>query len=95
MNNNIARIQGKVLPVLKNAGVIRSGVFGSYVREAEKEESDIDILIDFPRGKGLFELAGLQLELEQILDRKVDLVEYDGLNPLIKARILAEEVQIL
>ena len=92
---NLGRIKQKVLPILKEAGVTRFSLFGSYVRGEQKKDSDIDILIDFPRGKGLFEFAGLQFQLEDALKKKVDLVEYESLNPLLKERILAEQVQIL
>ena len=95
MRTGIDQIKEKVLPILKQAGVTRSSVFGSYVRGENNKDSDIDILVDFPRGKGLFEFAGLQFELEDVLEKKVDLVEYESLHPLLKDRILAEQIQIL
>lgn len=92
---NLDQIKSKVLPILKEAGITRSAIFGSYVRGDNKKDSDIDILVDFPRGKGLFEFVGLQFKLEDALEKKVDLVEYESLHPLLKGRILAEQVQIL
>ena len=92
---NLDDIKNKALPILKEAGVTRSALFGSVVRNEESEDSDIDILVDFPRGKGLFEFAGLQFQLEDALKKKVDLVEYESLHPLLKDRILAEQIQIL
>lgn len=95
MKININQIRKKAVPILKNAGVTRSGVFGSYVRGEEKEDSDIDMLVDFPRGKGLFEFVGLEQELAEVLGKKVDLVTYNSLHPLLRDRILAEQIQIL
>ncbi|MBI2028095.1 MAG: nucleotidyltransferase family protein [Candidatus Levybacteria bacterium] len=92
---NLDEIKNKALPILKEAGVTRSALFGSVVRGEERQDSDIDMLVDFPRGKGLFEFAGLQFQLEDALKKKVDLVEYESLNPLLKERILTEQVQIL
>lgn len=92
--NNINEIKIKVLPALKKAGVKKSSLFGSYVRGEQGVESDIDILVDFPRGKGLFEFAGLQMELEKALGKKVDLLTYNSISPLIRDQILAEEVLI-
>ena len=92
---NLDEIRNKALPILKEAGVTRSSLFGSFVRGENREDSDIDILVDFPRGKGLFEFVGLQFQLEDALKKKVDLVEYESLHPLLKQRILAEQVQIL
>lgn len=95
MRTSLDDIKNQVVPILKEAGVTHSAIFGSYVRGDAKDDSDIDILVDFPRGKGLFEFVGLQSRLEEALKKKVDLVEYDSLHPLLKDRILAEQVQIL
>jgi hypothetical protein len=87
-------IKTKAYPILKKAGVTRSSLFGSYVRGEQSETSDIDIIVDFPRGKGLFEFAGLQMELEEALNRKVDLLTYNSLNHLVKEQILSEQITI-
>lgn len=87
-------IKKKALPILKEAGVTRSAIFGSYVRGETRKNSDIDILVDLPRGKTLFDLADLQMRLEKVLGQKIDVVTYNSLHPLLKARILAEQVQI-
>ena len=56
---------------------------------------DIDILIEFKGKKSLLDLAGLKIELEEKLKRKVDVLTYDSLHPLLKEHILAEQVEIL
>jgi len=94
MKANLEEIKRKALPILKEAGVRRSAIFGSYVRGEAKKGSDIDILVDLPRGKTLFDLAGLQIDLEKALNKKIDLVTYNSLHPLLKDRILAEQIQI-
>lgn len=91
----VDQIKGKVLPILKMGGVTRSAIFGSYVRGDNKEDSDIDILVDLPRGKTLFDLVDLQMKLGEVLGRKIDVVTYNSLHPLLKKRILAEQIQIL
>jgi predicted nucleotidyltransferase len=95
MNLLIQQIKNDVLPILKKAGVIRSGIFGSYAREENLTESDIDILVDLPKNSSLFDLVDLQQKLEDVLGRKIDLVTYKSLHPLLKSRILSEQVQIL
>lgn len=95
MKSDIDMIKKKASPILKEAGVTRSSVFGSYARGENKKNSDIDLLIDFPRGKGLFEYVDLQDKLTEAIGRKVDLVTYDAIHPLLRDRILAEQVQIL
>ena len=95
MKSRIKDIQQKVLPVLKQHGVNRAALFGSCVKGTLKKGSDIDILIDIKKNISLLDFIGIKLELEQALKRKVDLVEYSTIKPLIKERILHEQVRIL
>ena len=92
---HLDQIKATAIPILKGAGVTKSSLFGSYVRGEETEQSDIDILVDFPKTKSLFDFIGLKLELEESLQRKVDLVEYDTIKPHLKQYILSEQIQIL
>lgn len=95
--NKIAldEIKKKAVPILKEAGVTRSSIFGSYVRGEEKGDSDIDILVEVPRETGLFGFVGIQLKLEEALGRKVDLVEYSTIKPRLKPYILNNQISIL
>ncbi len=88
-------IKNKAIPILKEAGVTRSSLFGSYVRGEEREGSDIDILVELPEEKSLFDFVELQLKLEDVLNKKVDLGEYKTLKPRIRDRVLSEQIQIL
>ena len=87
-------IINKIVPTLKRNGIIKAGIFGSYARGEERKSSDIDILIKYPKGLG-FGVIGIQLELEAKLKKKVDLLTYGGINPLLKKIILKEEVRII
>ena len=91
----IEEIKQKILPILKRYGVTRAGVFGSVVREETGRDSDLDILVELPDRASLLDLAGLKIELEELLGNKVDVVTYDSLHPLLKERILSEEIAIL
>lgn len=95
MKKDIEDIKKKALPVLKQAGVARSSLFGSTVHGKNKKNSDVDILVDLPRGKSLFDLVDLQMKLEKALGRKTDVVTYRSLHPLLKEKILSEQVRIL
>ena len=94
-NTNLMDIKKLIIPILKQKDVVRAGVFGSYARGDVTLKSDIDILIKFKGKKSLFDLARLELDLEKKLERNVDLVTYNSINPLIKKQILKEEVAIL
>lgn len=91
----IEQIKDKILPILKEAGVKRSSLFGSYVRGDQTKGSDIDILVDFPRGKSLFDFIDLQLKLEDVLGKRVDLGEYTTIKPRLKEYINNEAVRII
>jgi len=71
-------------------GVMRVGLFGSYVREQQRKKSDIDILVSFDRDIDLFEFIDLREFLEVRLHHKVDLVMEKALKPAIGKRILSE-----
>ncbi len=81
---------------LIEGGVKRAALFGSFARGDATEDSDIDLLIEF-RGKkkSLFDLAALKIQLEENLGRNVDLITYNSLHPLLRDRILSEQVIIL
>ncbi len=91
----IDEIKEKAVPILKGAGVIRSSVFGSYVRGEAREDSDIDILVDFPKGLSLFDVADVKIKLEDAFGKKVDLVQYGTIKPRLKDYILSSHIQIL
>ncbi|MBI2044965.1 nucleotidyltransferase family protein [Candidatus Pacearchaeota archaeon] len=90
---DISEIKRKIVRVLKKNGVARAGIFGSYARGEQKKNSDIDILIEF--NDSLLTLIGIEMELERALRRKVDLLTYGGIHPLLKEIILNEEVRII
>ncbi len=92
---NIEEIKKKILPVLEKYGVKRAGVFGSAVRGESTKESDVDILVELPKGQSLLDLVGLKLDLEEALGKKVDVLTYDSIYHLLRGPILSEEVQIL
>lgn len=91
----IRNIKRKILPILKHYGVKRAGIFGSFVRGEARKNSDIDILVEIKKDISLLDFIGLKLEIEEALNRKVDLVEYSTIKPLIKERILKEQLAIL
>jgi len=67
------------------------GIFGSYIRGEESEESDVDILVEFDEPIG-WEFIDLKEFLEEILGKEVDLVTVNALKPQLKDKILKEVV---
>ncbi|MGD0280893.1 MAG: nucleotidyltransferase family protein [Dissulfurispiraceae bacterium] len=71
-------------------GVKAVGVFGSYVRGEQTEQSDVDILVDLERPIGLIRLVRLNRNISQLLGIKVDLTTRNALKPHIGERVLRE-----
>jgi predicted nucleotidyltransferase len=77
-------------PILEHQYCVKKiGVFGSYARNEQKDNSDIDIIVEFHRPVG-FQFINLKFFLEEILNKKVDLVTPNALKPQIKEKILSE-----
>ena len=90
----IERIKRKIVGILRKHHIKKAGIFGSYALGEGKRGSDIDILIEAPKGIG-FGFVRIQFELQDALKKKVDLVSYDSIHPRLRERILREEVRIL
>jgi predicted nucleotidyltransferase len=71
------------------------GIFGSYVKQKQSKDSDVDILVDFEEVPTLFDFVGLRDELSDILKIRVDLVMKSALKPRIGKRILEEVVLLI
>lgn len=95
MNPYVEQIRQCVTPILKRYGVSKAALFGSTVKNRMEPESDIDILVQIDSDISLLEFVGLKIELEEALNRNVDLVEYDTIKPIIRERILKEQQVIL
>ena len=76
---------------IKTYGVKKVGIFGSFARFTQTPNSDIDILVEFERGRKTFDnYMDLKFFFEKIFRRKVDLVIKGALKPRIKNRVLSE-----
>jgi predicted nucleotidyltransferase len=94
MSEKILELQKKIYPVLEANDVVKASVFGSFARGENLPESDVDILVELKEPKGLLFLAGLKFELEDAIGRKVDLLTYKSVNPLLKSYIYKDEIKI-
>jgi len=91
----ILKILKDELPYLREKFNVKSiGLFGSYVRDEQKDKSDVDILVEFSRPIGFFKFMELEDYLSKKLGVKVDLITPDALKPMIKPRIMREVVYV-
>ena len=95
MESQIEKYKEILLEILKKHEVKKASLFGSIVREEMTTDSDMDLIIEFKGDKSLLDLAALQIELEEMLKLKVDILTYNSIHPLLKDQILAEQVEIL
>ena len=86
----VADKKEQILALAAKYGASNVRVFGSVANGTANENSDIDFLVDMEKGRSLFDLGGLLMDLQQLLNRKVDVVTENGLHWYIKERVLNE-----
>jgi hypothetical protein len=87
--NYILDILEQNADTIRNLGVKKLYLFGSYARDEQKSNSDIDFLVEFEKGRGLFDdYMGLSVFLEELFGKKVDLVKPHLVREELKPYIL-------
>ena len=92
---DLESIKKKILPILREYGVTKAGIFGSYARGENRKRSDVDILIKIDEGADLITLIRLRRMLREAVRRRVDIVEYETIRRELKKQILNDEIKIL
>ena len=90
----VIHIEEVVRSVLHKYNVKRGGLFGSITSRGFSQNSDVDVLVELSEGSGLLEFIKIKQELEELLHRRVDLVEYSTIKPYLKSIILKQEKRI-
>ena len=78
---------------IKAFGVLELGIFGSFAREEQTEKSDVDVLVELDL-RTFDAYMNLLFFLEDLFDRKVDLVVKDTIKPIIRNRVLRETIYV-
>jgi uncharacterized protein len=84
----------QLLSLARRRGVTSVRVFGSMVREEEREDSDVDLLVTLAPGTSALALGGLLLDAQELLGRRVDVVTEASLHPALRDRVLADAVPL-
>jgi len=90
----IDEIKNIITPIAELHGVKRVYLFGSYARGDATENSDIDLRIDRGKIRTLFDLGGFYSDLEEGLNKSIDVVTDDGLVDSFYDEIKHEEIEI-
>ncbi len=91
----ISDIKERAASVLHRHNVGEAYLFGSAARNEDRDDSDIDILVRFKHLDGLFEYMKIKYELEDALDKRVDLVQMGALRPEFKPFVDEQKVRIV
>ena len=86
--------RNKILRIAAKHGASNVRVFGSVARGQARRNSDVDFLVKLGRGRSLLDQAGMIVELEDLLKRRIDVAAEDCLKERIRTRILAEAVPL-
>lgn len=87
-------IKKKIISILVKYGVKKILIFGSYARNEATPISDLDLIVEFPEGTSLIDHIGIEFELSEALNMKIDLLSQNGISPYIKDQIMKEAVVI-
>ena len=87
---DVERNRRDILRIAAGHGARNVRLFGSVARGEDNATSDIDLLVDMDSDRSLLDLIALGQELEELLDRKVDILTSASVHPALRARILSE-----
>ena len=82
----------EIIETAAKHGATNVRVFGSAARGDDNPDSDVDILVDFEENRSLLDQAALLLDLEQLIEHKVDVATFHGLKIRIRDRVLQEAI---
>ena len=88
----LSMLKAELPDLRKEYGVDTLALFGSYARDKQEEDSDIDMLVEFVQTVDFFEFMRLEFHLTDLLGIKVDLVTPDALRPIMKDDIMESAV---
>lgn len=86
--------RGLIVDIAARHGAMNVRIFGSVARGDETGKSDIDFLVAMEPDRNLYDLVGLQQDIENLLGRKADVITENSINRYLKERILREAVPL-
>ena len=90
----LRRQKDRIVALAERHGAHNVRVFGSLARGQANPESDVDLVVDFERGRSLMDHGELMMDLEEVLGCRVDVVSERGLRDRFRARVLADAVPL-
>lgn len=97
LNKSILNFIPAIRQYFKDKPVLRAWLFGSFSRGEERDESDVDILVDYDHSNGyvsLLTMGGMLMDLSNIVGRRVDLVDNEGLKDFARKSVDNDKILI-
>lgn len=91
---DVLAMSDRIKEVARGRGASNVRLFGSVARDDADVLSDIDLLVDLDAERSLIDLAGLELDLEKLMGRRVDVGRADSLKDALRDRVLAEAIRL-
>jgi len=91
---DIFKQRDDILRIARSHGAYNVRLFGSVARGDATEASDIDLMVQFEEGRTLFDHGGLLMDLQDLLGRRVDVIDADGMRPRFRAVVMKEAVAL-
>lgn len=86
--------RAEILAIAEQHGAFNVRIFGSVARGEEREDSDIDFLVDMEINRSLLDRIGLMQDLEDLLGRKIDIATVQGLRDYFRERIMNQAISL-
>lgn len=83
-----------ILSLAREHGATRVRVFGSMARGDARVDSNVDLLVELEEGRSLLDLGALLMDLQDLLQRKVEVLTEAALHPRIRERVLREAIPL-
>ncbi|MGH7904768.1 MAG: excisionase family DNA-binding protein [Candidatus Dormibacteraceae bacterium] len=91
---DILRLAPRLTELAARRGARHVRLFGSVARDAADEASDVDVLVDLDSDRSLLDLTQLELDLEALLERRVEVGTAASVRPGVRGRVLAEAISL-
>jgi len=82
----------EIISIVRRNGGREVRIFGSLVRGDSRNDSDVDFLIELEPGRSLLDIIAIKQDLEELLQRKVDVVTENAVSPYIRAEVLGQAI---
>ncbi len=94
LQNLIQEKREDILTIAHQHGAYNIKIFGSVARGEDREDSDLDLLVEMESDRSLLDRIALMQDLEDLLGRKVEVANIRGLRDYFRSRILAEAIPL-